>query len=135
MPPIIIVDNEFITLKYLSDKKIVYHTIHQPFGGQMFRDALLAGTEALKENKACKWLSDDRKNGPLSPEDAAWSFEHWNLPTIEAGWKYWALVVPSEIVAAGSLVPTMKHLFEYDLRMMVFSNLEAAIEWLDGFEC
>lgn len=131
----IIVDNEYITVEYVPEKKMVHHIIHQPVGGQIFRDALNAGTETLRQNGACKWLSDDRKNGPLSPEDVEWGFNDWNRRTIEAGWKYWALVVPPEVAAAGSLIPTMEALFELGLRMMVFTDVEAAQEWLDGFEC
>jgi hypothetical protein len=135
MSQVAIVDNEYITVEYVPDKRMIYHTIHKPAGGQLFRDALNAGTEALRENGACKWLSDDRKNGPLSREDAEWGFNDWNRRTIEAGWKYWALVVPPAVVAAGSLIPTMQALFELGLRMMVFTELEAASEWLDGLEC
>ena len=128
-------DNEYITVEYVPEKKMVHHIIHQPVGGQIFRDALNAGTETLRQNGACKWLSDDRKNGPLSREDAEWGFNDWNRRTIEVGWKYWALVVPPEVAAAGSLIPTMEALFELGLRMMVFTDVEAAEEWLDGLEC
>jgi len=135
MSRVTIVDNEYITVEYVPEKKMIHHTIHKPVGGQLFRDALNAGTEALRKHGACKWLSDDRKNGPLSREDAEWGFNDWNLRTIQAGWKYWALVVPPEVAAAGSLVPTMGDLFKLGLRMMVFTDLEAASEWLDGLEC
>jgi hypothetical protein len=109
MSQIVIVDNEYILVEYVPEKKMIHHIIHKPVGGQLFRDALNAGTEALKKNGACKWLSDDRK--------------------------YWALVVPPAVVAAGSLIPTMAALFELGLRMMVFSDLDEASEWLDGLEC
>jgi hypothetical protein len=133
--PIIVVDNEYITLRCLPDKKTIYHTIHRPVSGQIFRDALDAGTEALKKYGACKWLSDDRKNGPLAPEDVEWGFNDWNPRTIAAGWKYWALVVPPEVVAAGSLIPTIESLYKLGLRVMAFADLEEAIQWLDRMEC
>ena len=129
---VILVDNEYITVKYVAEHKLIHHTINKPIGGQPLRDALMTGTEALKKYGATKWLSDDRKNGPLSKEDREWGMENWNLPTIEAGWKYWALVVPTEVVAAGSMMPTMNAFFELGLRMMVFDNLNDAIEWLDS---
>ncbi|MBZ0276982.1 MAG: hypothetical protein K8I60_12600 [Anaerolineae bacterium] len=131
MSEITIVDNPYITVKYLDDQKIVFHTIHKPVGGQVFRSALNAGTEALKRYGASKWLSDDRLNGPVSDEDREWSFQNWNLPTIQAGWKYWALVVPTELIAADSLAPVIEKLYEYGLRMMTFSTVEAALEWLN----
>ncbi len=132
MSQIVIVENEHMTLQYLTDKKTVYHTIHKPVGGQALRDVLNAGTDALAEYGAVKWLSDDRKNGPLSEEDREWGFNDWNRRTINKGWKYWALVVPQAVADAGTLFPTMEALFELGLRMMVFTDLEEAFAWLDS---
>jgi hypothetical protein len=132
MSEVIIVDNEFITVKYLDDKRIIYHTIHKPIPDQQLKDAVNAGTDALRKYGACKWLSDDRKNGPVSPEIAEWGHKDWNPRTIAAGWKYWANVVPEELASAGALTPVIEDLFNLGLRMMVFTNLEAAFQWLDG---
>jgi hypothetical protein len=132
MSRIVIATNEYMTLEYLTDHKIVYHTIHKPVGGQTLRDALNAGTETLDKFGACKWLSDDRKNGPLSEEDREWGFNHWNRRTIAMGWKYWALVVPQEIADAGTMTPTINALYDLGLRVMVFTEVEDAIAWLDS---
>jgi hypothetical protein len=131
MPRIVIVTNEYITLEYLTDKKIIFHTIHKPVGGQLLRDVLNAGTETLDKYGACKWLSDDRKNGPLSEEDREWGFNDWNRRTIEMGWKYWALVVPQEVADAGTMTPTINALYDLGLRVMVFTEVEDALGWLD----
>lgn len=132
MANVILAENEYITVQYVPEKGMIHHTIHQPYGGAPFREALNKGTTALKEYGICKWLSDDRKNGPLSEEDIEWGFNDWNKRTIEAGWKYWALVVPTDVMSAGSLMPTIQALFDLGLRAMVFDNLEAAQEWLDS---
>src|SRR5512146_773314 len=108
--PINIVDNEYITLRYLPDKKVIYHTVHKPIADQPLREALDAGGAALKQYGACKWLSDDRLNGPLSPEVLEWSDKDWQPRTIAGGWKYWANVVPTELVAAGTLMPLINAL-------------------------
>jgi hypothetical protein len=134
MQSITIVENKFISVQYLPDKKIIYHVIHQPISGQPLRDALNAGTEALQRYGATKWLSDDRKNGPLPLEDAEWGFAVWQPRTIKLGWKYWALVVPEAIEAAGSMVSVMENLYELGLRMRVFTDVEEALAWLDSFE-
>ena len=134
MSEVVLVDNEFITVKYLDDKKIIYHTIHKPFPDQVLKDALNAGTDALIEFGACKWLSDDRKSGPISPELMEYGREEWHPRTIAAGWKYWANVVPEELVAAGSLTPVIENLYNLGLRMMVFTDLDSAFQWLDGME-
>ena len=134
MSPIIIVDNEYITVQYLPDKKIIYHSIHKPVDGQLLKDALNAGTDALEKYGACKWLSDDRKNGPLSPEMMEWGRNTWDVRTIAAGWKYWADVVPEALANAGTMIPVVEALYELGLRMMVFTDLEKAIAWLDSVE-
>ncbi len=132
MEPVLIADNEYITMKYLPDKKCIYHVIHKPIPDQPFRDALDAGTEALKRYGVCKWLSDDRNNGPLSPPFLEWSGADWQPRTIKAGWKLWANVVPHQLVAAGTLMPVMQAVFEMGLCMQVFASEEEAWEWLDN---
>jgi hypothetical protein len=134
MSEVIIIDNEYITVKYLEDKKIIYHTVRKPIPDQFLKDAVNAGTDALIEYGACKWLSDDRKNGPVSREIAEWGRKEWNPRSIAGGWKYWANVVPVEVAAAGALTPVIEDLFNLGLRMMVFSDLESALEWLDKME-
>lgn len=132
MPAISVADNEYITLKCIPEKQLITHIIHKPIGSAELREALLAGTAALKEHKATKWLSDDRLNGPLAQEDVEWGFNIWNRLTIDAGWKYWALVVQKEVIAAGSMTQTIEALFDMGLRVMLFESAEEAMEWLDS---
>ena len=132
MSRLTIADNPYITVEYWEEHRTIYHVIHQPIGGDPLRSALLAGTEALREYGISKWLSDDRTNGPLSVEDREWGVNYWNRVAIDAGWKYWANVVPEEMIAAGSLRPTMEALYGLGLRLMVFDNVEEAIDWLDN---
>jgi len=130
---IILASEEFITVKYLPERGIIYHTIHKPMTGKPLHNILDKAAEFLKEQGVRKWLSDDRKNGPIPPEDALWGRD-WNQRMIKAGWKYWAIVVPAEIHAAGALSPVIDELYELGLRMMVFSDIEKAFEWLDSME-
>jgi hypothetical protein len=127
---------EYITVEYHPATKLIYHTIHQPIGSQteMFKDALKAGTAALEKYQVCKWLSDDRKNGPLPDELIEWAATNWNVPTVEAGWKYWANVVPKEIEAAGTLIPVIQNLSQLGLRMAVFTSIEDALKWLETMQ-
>lgn len=135
MDEVVITDNEYITIKHIPEKGLIYHTVHQNISGETLREALLKGTAAMAAHEAtCKWLSDDRKNGPLPPDDVKWGEEIWNAKTMAAGWKYWALVVPTEIVSAGAMAPVINNMFELGLRMMVFDNVEAALKWLDEME-
>jgi hypothetical protein len=137
MSKIVLMDNEYITIECPPDKKLIAHVIHKPMGEeqiQLLKDALNAGTAALGEYRATKWLSDDRKNGPLPPEMVHWGNTDWNPRTMQAGWKYWAVVVPQEIAAAGTLRPVIEMLYDLGLRMRVFTNIEEATAWLDEME-
>jgi len=131
LQPIIIANSEYVTLQYLPDKKMLYHTVHKPVNEAMFIASLNAGVDALPKYGISKWLSDDRLNGPLSAEFQAWASNDWIPRAIAGGWKYWANVVPKELAAAGTLAPLMEILFGLGLRLMVFSNTEEAIRWLD----
>ncbi len=134
MQPVTVVENEYITLQYVPDQKYIYHVIHKPIPDQPLRDALNAGSEALKKYGACRWLSDDRLNGPLSKEIQEFGFNDWGPRTIKAGWKYWADVVPQQLVAAGALAPVMEAYFGLGLRMQVFSSVEDASAWLGAMK-
>jgi len=134
MPPVIIVDNEYITVQYLPEIRSIYHIIHKPIDGQPLKDALSAGTDALKQYGVCKWLSDDRKNGQQSEDFFLWGLKEWSPRTVAAGWKYWAIVVPVELASAGTMAPAIESFFELGLRVMVFTDVEKAKAWLNGFE-
>lgn len=134
MSSITLYDSEYITVQYLVDKRVIYHVVHQPIGGQQLRDALNAGTDALAKYGATKWLSDDRQNGPLPAEDVEWGDKDWNPRAIKAGWKYWALVVPNEAASAEAMAPVIEHLYELGLCMRVFTTKEKAMQWLESRE-
>lgn len=128
--PITVIKNEYATLLYHPDTKIVHHTFHKPLGGDDFRAVLSAGIELLIEHKAIKWLSDDRGNSLISPEDTAWARDEWSPRAVATGWKYWALVVPDDILARMNLKTAVDSYLDMGLRVMVFSKPEKAMEWL-----
>jgi hypothetical protein len=130
MSDITVCTNEYATLVYHADKKIVHHTFHQPIGGDEFRSILNMGAETLREHGASKWLSDDRNNASLSQEDTDWSINDWFPRSVQAGWKYWALVVPPNILAQLNLKEFVDLYYEKGLRIMVFTEPEEAMEWL-----
>jgi hypothetical protein len=135
MSTVTLVTNDYITLEYQPDRKLIYHTIYKPVSeaSNIFMDTLEKGTSALKEYGAHKWLSDDRLNGPLSQDILDWAVKGWYKRTIDAGWQYWANVVPKELEAAGTLIPVINQLHELGLKMRVFTNVDAALTWLAKF--
>jgi hypothetical protein len=134
MSDIKIIDNEFASLVYHPETKIVHHTFHKPIGGSKFREVLNSGAETLKKYGAMKWLSDDRGNSALSPEDTEWSKTDWFPRSFQAGWKYWALVVPEDILARMNLKEFVDSYVEQGLCVMVFSKPEDAMKWLSKID-
>ena len=134
MADITILSNEFATLVYHEDKKVVHHTFLKPIGGQEFRDVLLAGVDYLRKYGATKWLSDDRENSALSPEDGRWATKEWSKLVQDAGWKTWALVVPYDIMGRLNLIEFVNLYSNRGVKVMVFTKPEEAMEWLDKQE-
>ncbi len=54
MTEITIMDNEYITMYYVPEKKTIYHTVHQPISGKPLHEALGKGFAALEEYNATK---------------------------------------------------------------------------------
>lgn len=125
----ILVDNEFITLRYIPDAKVIHHTIHKPISNPDLTKAMETGLKAMQQHGASKWLSDDRLNGPIDLTDMETPIA-WGKRMVAAGWRFWANVVPEELVAASTLIPFMEQYHEIGLRMMVFTNVDDAFEWL-----
>jgi hypothetical protein len=134
MSSIDVVKNQFVTLQYLPEQKMLYHIVHKPVDEEIFKSTLNTGVEMLSKNGIRKWLSDDRKNGPFSQAFSKWAINDWIPHAIEAGWQYWANVVPEDMEAAGTLMPFIEVLQEKGLRMATFADTEKAMEWLENID-
>jgi hypothetical protein len=108
----------------------MYHTFHKPISGPILRDILNAGQAALAKNKATKWLSDDRNNAEVAPADIEFSVADWGPRAAQAGWKFWALVVPEDIAGRASMTAVVEAFYNLGVRVVVFTDLEEARGWL-----
>lgn len=126
----IVFENHWATVVYETDDHYIYHTIHEPVSGQPLHDVLNAGLDALQVHGAIKWLSDDRQNAALTPEDVEFSLSDWGPRAAQAGWKYWALVVPQEMAGRASMRDVIEAFHNLGVRVMVFTDLDAAHQWL-----
>lgn len=133
MPQQVHVDNEFATLVYIPELKLVRHKFHKAIAGQPFRAMLNRGVELLIENQAHKWLSDDRENMAFPDDDNQWIVGDWIPRAIAAGWKYWALVVPEDYAARVNMSDLINALEDKGLRMMVFTDPDKALKWIEPF--
>ncbi len=127
----IILDNPYATVVYVAKGGYIHHTFHQHVSGEIMREVLNKGLDALKQYGACKWLSDDRKNAELSAEDTDFGANDWAPRVIAAGWKYWALVIPESNEARASMQEVIHAYHEQGVWVRIFTNVEDAQKWLE----
>lgn len=128
--PRTILANDCATLVYHVQHKIVHHTIHKPVLGAAFRDVLTRGVELLEQRGANKWLSDDRGNGALRPDDGKWAMEVWSKRAIAAGWKYWAIVMPDAGLGKANMRRFIREYADQGVTVQIFGSPEEALSWL-----
>jgi len=131
---ITVLDNEYATLWYHPETKIVHHQFHKPISGQAFRDILNRGVEVFQEYGANKWLSDDRENSALPPEDGDWGTNDWTPRVVAAGWKYWAIVMPRKLIGQMNMQHFIKANSEQGVTVQIFSEPDEALQWLASQE-
>jgi hypothetical protein len=130
--PDTILDDEYATLWYHPEEKIVHHRIHTFLVPGVLEKLLGTGAELMERHGARKWLSDDRSNLVVSPEDLAWADEHW-LPRVrKAGFKHWAIVVPQHAVAALQMRNLQAKRAAQGIEVASFTDVDAALAWLSS---
>jgi hypothetical protein len=132
MSKITVYESENVTVWYHTDKKIVHHQIKKFVYGEEFHKFLLAGSEAIKKNHAQKWLSDDRSNTVVRQEDIDWGMVNWLPQTVQAGWKYWAIVQPEKMIAKMNMEALAKQYASVGIAAKFFSDPDAAMKWLES---
>lgn len=129
--PQVLIDNPYVTLWYHPETKIVHHQMHKFVIDVVFREFLTAGARTLKENGACKWLSDDRRNPVLAQTLHDWSREHWFPQTRDAGWKYWAIVMPEDALGQWTMDRAVSEYKDQGITARYFSDPTEAMRWLE----
>ncbi len=127
-----VLDNEFVTLWYNPEKKVVHHHCKKFVYGQSFRDFLLKGTETMQKNHARKWLSDDRNNSLVRKEDMDWGQTNWFPQTLKAGWKYWAIVQPAKAIGQMNMETLVAQYAQAGVVAKFFTDPDEAMKWLDS---
>ncbi len=129
-----ILENDYASLWYHPESKIVHHKFHKFIYGEKFRSVLNRGLEILEEHGAQKWLSDDRLNSALPKEDGIWVGTEWNARVIAAGSKFWAVVLPDKILGQTNMNRFMKDSIDKGFVVKVFEDPDEALEWLEAVE-
>lgn len=129
---ITIIDDEVRCLYFHAESKVVHHKIRSAIRGKDFRDLLSRGAECMEKNHAVKWLSDDRDSVVIAPEDNAWGDVVWAPRVVKAGFKYWAIVVPTDAVGSMQMRRLATEYRKRGVTVEVFSDLDTALGWLES---
>ena len=125
-----ILDMPSATLWYYPEQKIIHHELKKFAKLDDLIQLLTTGTETLKANRARKWLSDDRKNTVLPAGLMEWSEKSWMQPTIQAGFRYWALVKPEAAIAQIGMKQVIEQFARVGIVAEFFTDPDKAMEWL-----
>lgn len=130
MSTVTVFDDEYMSLWYYPETGIVHHRIkgYLPQGG--FRKLLNASADLVETHRASKYVSDDRSNVVVDPDDTRWADDHWYPRVAKAGLKHWALVMPSTIVGTVQGKSILETRRRQGLDVEGFGGVEDALAWL-----
>lgn len=129
-----LIETDYATLRYYPETGIVHSEFHKYVYGLQFRNFITAGLTVFQQNRLNKWLSDDRKTSTLPQADLDWAQEHWIVPMINSGWKYWAIVLPEKLVARQPILRAMEEFAKYGLQVGTFDDPASALAWLESVD-
>ena len=132
MPEITVIDNEWATLWCNPKKKLVRHQFHKFTHGDNFNEVLTKGAEMFETHHCTKWLSDDRKLKIVHPENTAWGEKFWAPRIISAGWKYWAMLMPTETTGQMMSASIIDFFAKLGVTAKTFSDHDEALDWLES---
>jgi len=132
--PLVILENEQVSLWYHPEAKIVHHKIHRFLDRGMFQNLLETGVECLERQGAHKWLSDDENSVVVSPEDLAWSRTVWRPRAVGAGLRYWAVVTPTSSVGSLQMKSLIAEYRALGVTVRAHASLIDALTWLDSVD-
>lgn len=129
-PKIVIHESKFATVWCYPTKRIIHHVLHQFFTGETFREILLKSAYAFDEYNCTKWLSDDRKFGAIHPDDKKWGDTVWRPLVMDAGWMYWAMVLPKRVVGQLNIQKMVDEYQELGVVCSFHHDPDDALAWL-----
>jgi hypothetical protein len=130
MEKVTILDDQGASLWYHPESGVVHHKLHAFPASGLFRKLLEASAELVEKHHAAKYLSDDRDNLVVDPEDIKWAEQNWYPRVVKAGLRRWALVMPSSVVGTLQAKGIIEHRRRQGLEVEGFDNVEAAMAWL-----
>ncbi len=125
-----ILDNEFVTLVYEDENALLFDVYKANIAFETIQASLNAGLQKMNETHANRWLTDTRAIGGFSEAGAQWVLTDWAPRALEAGWKYWALVVPEAMEGRVAMVQFVNAFAQVGIRVRVFIDINKARQWV-----
>ena len=132
MPTLTIMDSDAATLWFHPEAGIVHHRFKRRVGGEELKRVFEGGLELFVSHGARKWLSDDRANCALAAADAVWARDDWAPRAAAAGWDYWAIVLPKNVVGTMDMRTHIDHGLSLGVDVQVFTDPLLALAWLES---
>ena len=125
-----VVENSDVSLYCYPDYGIVHHIMHRFVYGDTFRNLLTKGADVFIQYNCNKWLSDDKSSSALRQEDLEWGQQEWEPRVLKAGWDYWAMVMPEQILGQINRRKLVDRYKSQGVDVEVFSDVSEAFDWL-----
>lgn len=119
-----------MSLYYHPIEKVIHHEMHSYPGLDTLEQILMGGLELMKQHKAVKWLSDDRKGGAVPKSHHEWGDAVWSPQAVKAGWRYWALLPPSDALGTANMKRLVKVYAKRGVTVEMFTEYDEAMDWL-----
>jgi hypothetical protein len=128
----VVYESPYATLWYHTESKIIHHKIHKYSQNEEFRSFINLAARTLGEKGATKWLSEDQSLLMLEKESSNFNKVSWPEKTVDAGWKFWAIVQPKNIITQINMEKIVKHFKSLGVTAKFFSEVEEAMQWLES---
>ena len=134
MPKITIIDNEYASLWFYPESRIVHHQIHKFMRKGLYQELVTAGVECLEKHSATKWLSDNRGNPVVRHQDIHWATTVSLPRAMRAGFKYWAIVMPAKEIGKMQMRELIDELGGRGIAVKAFADPDDAMRWLESVD-
>jgi hypothetical protein len=125
-----IIETPGLMLWYYPDTKIIHHELQKYPGVAALEAALEAGLTLMQTRGARKWLSDNRRGGAVPRSHHTWAQDDWGPRAAAAGWKYWAVLLPEELLGQANTNRLVDIYGRLGVTTRTFEHLEPATRWL-----
>jgi len=123
-----------LTLWYYPGTRIIHHEMSKYPGSEALELALQKGLEVMKTCRVKKWLSDDRQGGALPKSHHEWGQNVWGPAAAAAGWKYWALCPPTELLGSANMRRLVEVYSALGVTAKTFDDPKSGLAWLTALE-